>query len=167
VPRLHKEGFSLGFTEKMSGRLGVVTNMHTNALRHGKPSLSISTLCRFKRHHHTTPATACPYTNSPPGRKVSVQPDTCESPPDCQLSGFSCAANCHPPICSIWNMYQTNSTALRLVSSLTVTYFWVVAILRCPVREASTNTLTPCDASEVKNVLRPQCALQFFSPARL
>ena len=154
--RYSQRGFSLGFTEKMSGRLGVVTKMHTNALRHGKPSPSISSICRFKRHHHATPATTCPYENSSPDREVSVQLDTCVSPP-----------NAIYPSCSIWNTDQTNSTALRLVSSLTVTYFWVVAILRCPVREASTNTLTPCDAREVKNVLRPQCALQFFSPARL
>ena len=50
-------------------------------------------MCRLKRHPHTKPVTKCPYKNSPPDREVSVQPDTCVSPPDCQLSGFSCAPN--------------------------------------------------------------------------
>jgi len=53
--------------------------------------------CRLKRHPHITPAIKCPYANSPPDREVSVQPDTCDSPPDCQLSGFSCAPDRHEP----------------------------------------------------------------------
>ena len=62
---------------------------------------------------------------------------------------------------------QTNSTARRFMSSFTVTYFWVVDMLRWPERLANTNTLIPCDASDVMNVLRPLWLLAPATPARL
>ena len=40
-------------------------------------------------------------------------------------------------------------------------------MLLSPEREASTNTLIPCDANEVKNVLHPECELALAMPAAL
>ncbi len=70
-------------------------------------------------------------------------------------------------VCSFADSNQTNSTALRLTSSLTVMYRCVVEMLRCPAKLASTNTLTPFAASDVRNVLRPLWLLAPLMPAAL
>jgi len=40
-------------------------------------------------------------------------------------------------------------------------------MLLCPAKLANTNTLMPCDASDVMNVLRPLWLLAPATPARL
>ena len=61
---------------------------------------------------------------------------------------------------------QTSSTARRFISSFTVMYLRVVEMDLCPARLASTNTLMPCDESEVRKVLRPLWLLALLMPAR-